>query len=82
MSAARPVHPADADTMTRDELIAWADAFWSDTTMRLSRGDLMNLTIAVARAARRPRKGDADGVWTDLLRKLSHVRDEVEVGAR
>ena len=68
----------DPDTMTPEEVAAWADYYWSAVAVELSPADLMNLSIAVMRAKLRPRKGDAEGVWDELSRKLTRLRAEVE----
>ena len=68
----------DPDTMTREELAAWADYFWSDVAVKLSPADLANLSIAVLRAKVRPRRSDDDNVWAELSRKLTRLRAEVE----
>lgn len=67
----------DADTMTKEQIHAFADYFWADVPVKLSPCDLMNITIALARAELHPVDDEDASVFRQLARKISRIRDEV-----
>ncbi len=67
----------DPDAMTKDQLHAFADYFWTDVQVKLTPCDLINITIALARAEQNPIDSKDATVFRQLARKISRIRDEV-----
>ena len=67
----------DAQAMTKEQIHAFADYFWTDVPVKLSPCDLMNITIALARAELHPVDDEDASTFRQLARKVSRIRDEV-----